>query len=261
MKSFFVRWFMYRLVETVVNLNFHYADQVSPVCAFNARWEKRMGVPEERIDVIFNGVDPKKFQRVEREPCDHPVVSTVGLIYQLKGQLDLIDATGLLKPKFPDVEVRFYGTASDLKYFEACKKKVTDQQLEKNINFAGSTKEPWKVYSNADVVAFSSISEGFPYVVVEAMLCGAAIIATDVGGVREALGEAGILVPAKCPQQMADAIAFLLGNEDERKKLGRMAQARALEYFTEETFLNNYENTYRKLATRQPQKLLRGYTA
>jgi len=254
MKSFFVRWFLYRMCQTVVELNLHFADQVSPVCAYNARWEKRLGVEEERIEVIFNGVDPKKFHRVEKEPCDHFVVSTVGLIYQLKGQLDMIDAVGLLKPKFPGLEMRFYGTASDPKYFEDCKKKVADQQLEKNVNFAGSTKEPWKVYSNADVVAFSSISEGFPYVVVEAMLCGAAIISTDVGGVREALGEAGILVPAKAPQQMAEAVAFLLSNPRERERLGKAAQARALEYFTEETFLSNYENTYRKLVERHPAR-------
>ena len=92
-KSFFVRWFLYRLCETVVELNYHYATQVSPVCAYNARWEKRLGVEESRIDVIFNGVDPAKFQRVEPEPRNHPLVSTVGLIYQLKGQLDMIDST------------------------------------------------------------------------------------------------------------------------------------------------------------------------
>ncbi len=257
MKSFFVRWFLYRLCETVVELNYHYATQVSPVCAYNARWEKRLGVEEERIDVIFNGVDPAKFQRVEPEPRNHPLVSTVGLIYQLKGQLDMIDSTAFIKEQFPDVEVRFYGTASDQKYFDDCKKKVIDLKLEKNVNFAGSTKEPWKVYSNADVVAFSSISEGFPYVVVEAMLCGAAIISTDVGGVREALGEAGILVPAKQPKAMAEAVSFLLANPQERERLGTMAKARALEYFTEETFLNNYESTYHKLINHSRQRALR----
>ena len=51
-------------------------------------------------EVICNGVDPQKFHRVEREHRDRPLVSTVGLIYQLKGQLDLIDATALLKPMF-----------------------------------------------------------------------------------------------------------------------------------------------------------------
>jgi polysaccharide biosynthesis protein PelF len=249
-KSFFVRWFFYRLVRSVVELNYHFADQISPVCAYNARWEEHLGASPDRIKVMYNGVDPQKFHRCEREPNARPLVATMGLIYPLKGQLDLISAASLLKLKYSNVEVRLYGNASDQGYFDACKKSVSDLELEQHVTFAGSTTEPWKVYSNADVMAFSSISEAFPYVVVEAMLCGAAIVATDVGGVREALDDCGLLVPAKSPRQMADAIAFLLDNPAERERLGRLAQARALKYFTEERFLESYRTTYRSLAPR-----------
>ena len=249
-KSFFVRWFLYRLVRSVVELNYHFADQISPVCAYNARWEEHLGASPDRIKVMYNGVDPQKFHRCEREPNPRPLVATMGLIYPLKGQLDLISAASLLKPNYSNLEVRFYGNASDQGYFDACKKSVSDLELEQHVTFAGSTTEPWKVYSNADVMAFASISEAFPYVVVEAMLCGAAIVATDVGGVREALGECGLLVPAKSPRQMADAIAFLLDHPAERERLGRLAQARALEYFTEERFLDSYRTTYKSLAPR-----------
>lgn len=249
-KSFFVRWFLYRLVRSVVELNYHFADQISPVCAYNARWEEHLGASPDRIKVMYNGVDPEKFHRSEREPRVRPLVATMGLIYPLKGQLDLISAASLLKLKYSDIEVSFYGNASDKDYFEACKKSVSELELEQHVTFAGPTTEPWKVYSNADVMAFSSISEAFPYVVVEAMLCGAAIVATDVGGVREALADCGLLVPAKSPQQMADAISFLLDNPAERERLGRLAQARALEYFTEERFLDAYRTTYNSLAPR-----------
>jgi glycosyltransferase involved in cell wall biosynthesis len=100
-------------------------------------------------------------------------------------------------------------------------------------------------------MAFPSISEGFPYVVLEAMLCGAAIVATDVGGVAEALGNCGLLVPSKKPSAIADAISFLLANPAERERLGRRARARALEHFTEKQFLSSYANTYRELSSRQ----------
>jgi glycosyltransferase involved in cell wall biosynthesis len=88
-------------------------------------------------------------------------------------------------------------------------------------------------------------------VVLEAMLCGAAIVATDVGGVGEALGNCGLLVPSKTPYAIADAISSLLANPGERERLGRSAQARALEHFTEQQFLSSYENTYRELLTRR----------
>jgi glycosyltransferase involved in cell wall biosynthesis len=107
------------------------------------------------------------------------------------------------------------------------------------------------VYSSADIMAFPSISEGFPYVVLEAMLCGAAIVATDVGGVAEALGNCGLLVPSKTPYAIADAISFLLANPEERQRLGRSAQARALEHFTEQKFLSSYASAYRELLSRR----------
>jgi polysaccharide biosynthesis protein PelF len=256
-KSFFVRWFLYRLVETVVQLNYYFADRLSPVCAYNSRWEKRMGVPHNRIEVIFNGVDPERFHPYPRSSNHRPVVSTVGLVYSLKGQLDLIEATALLKPRFPNVDVRLYGAANDRKYFNQCQQRVSELHLQNHVTFAGNTKEPWKVYSGADVIAFPSVSEGFPYALIEAMLCGASIVATDVGGVREALEGCGLLVPARAPEQLAVAIAFLLENDTERERLGRLAQRRALECFTEKKFLACYENTYRTMISPRQRRLVR----
>jgi len=257
MKSLFVRGFLYRLVENIVELNYFFADQVSPVCGFNSRWEMQLGVPEERIKVIFNGVDPDRFFPCKRERNDRPQIATVGLIYPLKGQLHLIRAAAHLKERFENLEVQFYGAATDTEYFDECKRTMSELHLENNVTFAGTTKEPWKAYSNADVVAFPSISEAFPFAVLEAMFCGAAIVATDVGGVAEALGDCGLLVPAKTPQAMAEAISYLLGDRAARERLGCMARLRALEHFTEQEFLNLYSNTYRELLAGQPQKLIR----
>jgi len=256
MKSFFVRWFLCRLVENIVELNYYFADQISPVCAFNARWEEHLGVPRQNIEVIFNGADPQKFHPCEREPRTRPLITTVGLIYPLKGQLDLIQATAILKEKFADVEVRFYGAPNDPEYYRSCERAVAELRLENNVTFAGSTKEPWKAYSNADIVAIPSISEGFPFAALEAMLCGSAIVATDVGGVSEAIGDCGLLVPAKTPQAMADAISFLLNDAGARTSLGNNAQARALEHFTEQQFLDAYADTYLELLHSRRQRLL-----
>jgi len=259
-KSFFVRWFLYRVVENVVELNYHFADLVAPVCAYNSRWEKHLGVPESRINVIFNGVDPQKFSPDKQKNNDRARVSCVGHIYPLKGQLDLIDAAALLRTKVNDVEVRFYGTPADRAYFDSCLHKVAELGLSDCVTFAGPTKEPWKVYNDADVMAFPSISEAFPYAVLEAMACGAAIVASDVGGVREALDDCGLLVPARTPQAMAAAVSFLLNNSGERKRLGQMARARVLKHFTEEQFLNSYESTYCKLLSRRPRPFLPAYS-
>src|SRR5207249_9304791 len=90
-ESFVVRWFLYRVIENVVELNYYFADLVAPVCAFNARWEKHLGVPESRVQVIFNGVDPEKFSPQRQENGRRARVSSLGHIYPLKGQRDLIE--------------------------------------------------------------------------------------------------------------------------------------------------------------------------
>jgi glycosyltransferase involved in cell wall biosynthesis len=257
LKSVFVRWFIYRVVENIVELNYHFADLIAPVCAYNSRWEKHLGVPQNRIEVIFNGVDPERFYPSSKQENRGRIqVSTVGHIYPLKGQLDLIDAATILRTRFDNLEVGFHGTPTDREYFDACKRKIAAFQLDDCVTFAGPTNEPWKVYNDADVMAFPSISEAFPYAVLEAMSCGAAIVASDVGGVREALGDCGLLVPARAPQAMAQAISFLLNNPAERRRLGEMARARVLKHFTEEQFLNSYENAYSKLLSCRPQRLM-----
>jgi polysaccharide biosynthesis protein PelF len=94
----------------------------------------------------------------------------------------------------------------------------------------------------------SSISEGFPYAVVEAMLSGGTIVATDVGGVGEALGETGMLVPAKQPPAMAEGILHMLAlSIEERSKYGEQARERAMAMFTKRLFSQTHIDVYEQL--------------
>jgi polysaccharide biosynthesis protein PelF len=249
-RSAFVRWFLLRVIAAVVDVNYAYADLLTPVCRFNTRWERWRGVEEERIQVIYNGVDPARFSPADEGTAraERPLVVNLGLIFPLKGQLDLIEAASHVRQSVPDVEFRFYGSPSDAKYYAECQSRIKQLELERTVVFAGSTKEPWEAYRRADVVATASISEGFPYALIESMLSGAAIAATDVGGVREALGSAGMLVPPCDPPSMAKAITALLSSQAERRRLGEMARARALQYFTEDKFVHQYRESYQRLA-------------
>ena len=248
-RSSFVRWFLLRLISAIADLNYAFADQVSPVCRYNTRWERWRGVENGRIRVIYNGVDPVRFSPPSepRPPSTRPLVVNVGLIFPLKGQLDLIEAAALVRRDVPDVEVRLYGSPSDAEYDAQCRARVRELGLESTVVFAGTTKEPWDVYRQADVVAVASISEAFPYSVIESMLTGAAIVATDVGGVREALGPSGVLVNPRDPAALAKAILRLLSSPATRRQLGEAARARALRYFTEDKFVAEYRGSYLRL--------------
>jgi glycosyltransferase involved in cell wall biosynthesis len=253
-KSIFVRWFMYQLIGSVVAVNYFFADQISPVCNYNTRWEKWWGAEEEKIKVIYNGADPKVFYPITCPANEKPTVTTVGLIFPLKGTLDLIEAASLVRTEIQDVEFKLYGSASDQNYFKQCQQRVKDLSLENTIIFAGSTDKPSLVYNQADLVVMPSISEGFPYAVIEAMLCGAAIVATSVGGVPEALQDVGLLVRPHQPKEIAKAVVRLLKSPEERKTLGEKALKRALELFTQEKCLEKYKESYQKLTKTQNQQ-------
>jgi polysaccharide biosynthesis protein PelF len=246
--SVFVRRFLHYLVSAVVKLNYHFADIIAPVCSYNTRWEQWWDVPPERIKIIYNGADPQKFKPQNCPQNSHPVVINMGLIFALKGQLTLIEAAAIVRDKFPDVEFRLYGKPSDLDYFARCQAKIEEYKLENTVNFAGFTNEPWRVYGEADVVVLSSISEGFPYAVIEAMFCEAAIVATDVGGVAEALADTGFLVPADRPIDLAESIVKMLSlTHTQRHDLGKKSRQRALALFTQEQCIQTYLNTYLEL--------------
>jgi polysaccharide biosynthesis protein PelF len=246
--SVFVRRFLHYLVSAVVKLNYHFADIVAPVCNYNTRWEQWWEVPPARIKVIHNGADPQKFKPQERLPNSHPIVINMGLIFALKGQLTLIEAAAIVRTTFPNVEFKLYGKLSDRDYYERCQQKIVEYQLENTVNFAGFTNEPWRVYGTADVVAMSSISEGFPYAVIEAMLCGSTVVATDVGGVEEALGDTGLLVPANRPIDLAEGIIKLLSlTPTQRTLMGQKSRDRAVDLFTLEKCIQTYLDLYQQL--------------
>jgi glycosyltransferase involved in cell wall biosynthesis len=98
----------------------------------------------------------------------------------------------------------------------------------------------------------SSITEGFPYTLIEAMTCGRACVATDVGGVAEALGDTGLVVSPRAPEALAEACLTLLGDDDLRRRLGAQARVRALEYFTVDRAISAYDEIYTFLASGHP---------
>ena len=95
----------------------------------------------------------------------------------------------------------------------------------------------------------SSISEGFPFTLIEAMSCGRATVSTDVGGVREAVGDTGLVVPPRDPAAMAAAALELLGDPVRRRAMGEAARLRVIEQFTLRQTIDTFRSIYHELAT------------
>jgi glycosyltransferase involved in cell wall biosynthesis len=119
------------------------------------------------------------------------------------------------------------------------------------VTFADTSIGSADQLQTADVVVFPQVSGSVPHALLHAMMSGAAILATDVGGMRDALGDAGMLVPAGDPVTMAQSLATLLASPGSRRVLGEAARDRALALFSEDRFVQAYRSAYQSLvATR-----------
>ena len=104
----------------------------------------------------------------------------------------------------------------------------------------GRVDTPVNAYHAGSIVALTSISEGFPYTVVEAMACGRPVVCTNVGGVAEAVADTGIVVPPRDVTAVAEACVALLSDHERRRRLGALARERVLANFTLRRSLDAY---------------------
>jgi glycosyltransferase involved in cell wall biosynthesis len=173
-----------------------------------------------------------------------PVIVFVGRIDPLKDIVKLLVAISYVRREIPEVLCKIYGTASSIEYANKCVNIVESYGLQNNVLFMGGTKSPETAYFEADVVAICSVSEGFPFSVIEAMASAKLVVATNVGGVAEALDGYGFLVPPADPRVFANALVSALMNEKLRKELGRRSQAVARTKFDLQTMVERYQQQY-----------------
>lgn len=189
---------------------------------------------ESRIAVIPCGVDLNRFHPRDRTvartelgiPDDRQVVLFVGRLEPLKGVEILIDAVAELEDSRPDLLI-VGGDARASSYMALLKERAEARGIGGRTRFEGAVAHERLplYYSAADVCVVPSFYESFGLVALEAMACGAPVVASRVGGlvgtVRD--GQSGFLVPWRCPQPFGDAIDLILTNDELRRSLSRSA--------------------------------------
>ena len=244
--SFAVRSLMLRFYKHLAWAGYQIAGSIAPVCDYNRRWQEANGADPQRIRTIYNGVDTDHFTVSAAEP-DVPTLVWMGRIGPLKDVETLIEAFARVRQVLPTARLRMYGGVSEenLAYFDRCVALRNRLGLEECATFEGQTDSVVEAYHTGHVVLLTSISEGFPYSLIEAMASGMATVATDVGGVAEATGDAGLIVPPQSPERTAEACLRLLTDTGFRRSMARAARARVLAKFTLEQNLADYGEVYR----------------
>ncbi|MGH9306226.1 MAG: GT4 family glycosyltransferase PelF [Acidimicrobiales bacterium] len=234
----------------VAQATYGHADVIVPVCTYNTTWEAELGVDDAQIRIIHNGVDPDLFEAAESDTT-RPTVAFVGRIDPLKDILTLIAAAGLVRQAVGDVIFRLYGPDADEAYAAQCRRAVALAGLESVVIFEGPTNDPAGAYRDSDVVVMSSVSEGFPFSVIEAMMAARPVVATAVGGVSEALDDPDLMVSPRNPQALAAGLVRILGlSELDRRNLGLALRERAVQRFSQVQFLDGYTTLYEEMRAR-----------
>ncbi|MCW2992471.1 MAG: putative glycosyltransferase [Solirubrobacterales bacterium] len=251
--------FLMGLSRYLARVNYRVADVVSPVTGFNRRWELPYGAPDERIETIPNGIDPGLFMPGPKpaSTAGRPVVVAAARVFPLKDIHTMIRSAEVARRELPDVQFLIYGSLdADVPYVESCRALIAELGLEETFVFAGHHTKPADLYNEGDISALSSISEGFPYTVLESMACARPVVATDVGGVREALEDFGILVPPRDHEAFGRAVVTLLRNPELRGRMGRQAREAVLARFRIAHSVGAYRELYERLMAQPPAPTL-----
>jgi Glycosyltransferase len=177
-----------------------------------------IGARPDAVETIYNGVDGRLFRRGDRAaarerlglPPHEPVVLYAGNLKNSKGCMDLIEAFPLLAKQRRDARLYFVGDGPDASVLES---RAASLCCGASVHFMGAVAHASLVdwFRAADLLCLPSHNEGVPNVVLEAMACGTPVVATAVGGIPEVVPTfAGILVPARHPEQLAEALAEML---------------------------------------------------
>ena len=233
--------------KNIVKVIYRSADVIAPVCQANAVWERSLGADPAKIRVVYNGVDTNRFKPMTVQRPSTPTVVSVARIDAFKDTTTLLYAMSYVRKQASNARCFLYGDSNNLPYSKRCLKVANELGLGDGFVFAGGTKEPENAFNQGDVVVFSSITEGFPFSVIEAMACGKAIVATGVGGVAEALEGCGLLVKSRDPRSLADGILQVLSDAEFRHSLEVKALNRAREKFSIGSNVEEYRRIYEEL--------------
>ena len=218
---------------------------------------EKEGSEPEKVHLIYNGVDLSRFsdlapQAELRQRLGIPetafVAAIVANLIPYKGHEDLLRALARIRDQLPKPWQllcigRDDGPMADLRAL------AEQEGLASNVRFLGSRDDVPELLSASDIGILCSHQEGFANAILEGMAAGLPMVVSDVGGNAEAVldGETGLVVPARDPAALGDAILELASNPRAATAMGEAARQRAQEHFSLEQCISRYDALYGEL--------------
>ncbi|MCU1458203.1 MAG: glycosyl transferase group 1 [Actinomycetia bacterium] len=241
------QWINTRIARALSIAACRAATVVSPVTSTHVAWEELLGTEPSRIRPIPNGV-----RLPDREPPPLPGTKTVVMVGRFDPLKDIHTAlrtAAHVVRQVPEARFLHYGPVDVMQkaYAESCYQLHEQLGLGDSFQFMGSTNDVTSALHGADAVISTSISEGLPIAVLEAMAQGRPVAATAVGGVRDTLNGCGLVTAPRDPRGLATAVVTLLRNPTFAQQLGTRSYERVTERYPISTCVDAYRDLLAEL--------------
>ena len=235
----------YRAIERLLS---PLASRVLCVCEAEASLARTV-CPADRVRVVHNGIEPPS---APAEPIPlkgaegRRVVAAISGLRAGKGLQTLLEALTRVVAAVPETLLVVAGEGPERSHLEQMAERLG---VTANLRLIGNVDRPYGVLARAELFVNPSWAESFPYTILEAMAASMPMVATDVGGVGEAVEDrvTGLLVPARDPAALADATLGLLADPGLSASLGAAARARLEQRFSLTQMIEGVAEIYAEL--------------
>jgi len=235
---------------------YRYVSRVSRMVAVSEDLKqfivRRVGVAENRVNVIYNGVElagPPPLDQLSAIRADlrlgefDHVIGAVGSLYPVKGHIHLIRALPDILRACPRTLLLVVGRGE---LEQALKAEVAKWDLDSRVRFLGFRNDVPALLSLFDVFVLPSLSEGLSMALLEAMAAGKPVVATRVGGNSELVldGDTGFLVDAESPESISDRVVAILRDRQQAARMGDRGRRRVRDKFSFRAMVDHYQSYY-----------------
>jgi len=219
-----------------------------------------LGFPADKLKSISNGIDLNRFPQADRQKMNEfkrqlslpikEMVCFIGSLRHKRGLDTLLEAWKELIKIKPDLLLVLIGREDNQAAY--LKRMVEDNGLKESVIFTGEIKDVSPYLHASDIFILPSQSEGMSNAFLEAMATGLPIIATTVGGAKDALEhlENGLLIRYKDPQQIIESILLLTEDKELAERIGKNSRITAIEKYSLDQISDKYLELYQKLVTK-----------
>jgi len=214
-----------------------------------------------KLVIVENGIDESLYYDADRTQSNNPfpvnntnkVFAVIGRLFPDKAHRYFIDAFSDIKKAYPKSVALIIGEGPSE---EEIRKKIIDLKLEDSVFLCGVRKDMMYVYKNIDYLVLPSLTEGLPYVLLEAMLFKVPVLATDVGGIPNIVinDVTGYLVPAGDAQSLKNGMEKMLNNPEKSREMADKGYRLVNEKYSARRMAEGYRRLYDSVISDSPER-------